>query len=171
MTILEAAQRQAVIAEAESWIGTPFHHQGRVKGPQGGVDCAMLLLEVFKKVFSCQLPVASEESKAETPKLGTGNWELGTLTYSMQWHLHHSEEKYLEMILALGGKPVESPGPGDIAIWKIGRAYSHGAIVVVWPKIIHAAALPINQCILDNALMSALNLDKHPVKFFTAWRP
>ncbi len=32
MTIFEQAQRQAVLSLAESWIGTPFHHQGRIKG-------------------------------------------------------------------------------------------------------------------------------------------
>jgi cell wall-associated NlpC family hydrolase len=31
--------RAAVVAEARSWLGTPFHHQGRVKA--AGVDCAM----------------------------------------------------------------------------------------------------------------------------------
>lgn len=27
----------AIVAEARTWLGTPFHHQGRVKG--AGVDC------------------------------------------------------------------------------------------------------------------------------------
>ncbi|MGD0826569.1 MAG: hypothetical protein ABSA09_00575 [Desulfobaccales bacterium] len=173
MTILESAQRQAVLAEAESWIGTPFHHQGRVKGSQGGVDCAMLLLEVFLaagvidlKVVSSQLPVAS---KGNGKKLGTGNWKLETLNYSQQWHLHRAEEKYLEMIRALGGREISNPLHGDIAVWKIGRAFSHAAIVLLWPCIIHAAAAPVSACILDNALLSALNLGRYPVKFFTAW--
>lgn len=37
-------QRAAVIREARSWIGTPYHHQGRVKGV--GVDCGGLIIEV-----------------------------------------------------------------------------------------------------------------------------
>jgi cell wall-associated NlpC family hydrolase len=36
--------RAAVVREAESWIGTPFHHAARVKG--AGIDCLMLLAEV-----------------------------------------------------------------------------------------------------------------------------
>ncbi len=152
MTILEAAQRQAVMAEAESWIGTPFHHQGRVKGRQGGVDCAMLLLEVFLAAGVVQ---AEPQARA--------------LSYSMQWHLHREEERYLKMIEIMGGRPVDMPQPGDVALWKMGRAYSHGAIALRWPCIIHAAAAPISACVLDNALASGLNLVRYPVKFFTAW--
>lgn len=36
--------RQTIIAEARSWIGTPFRHQGRRKGQ--GVDCLGLLAGV-----------------------------------------------------------------------------------------------------------------------------
>lgn len=39
------AQRQAVVAEAKTWIGTGFHHEARIKG--AGVDCAQLLIAVF----------------------------------------------------------------------------------------------------------------------------
>lgn len=36
--------REAIVAQARSWIGTPFHHQGRVKGV--GVDCIGLLVGI-----------------------------------------------------------------------------------------------------------------------------
>lgn len=36
--------RNAIVAEARSWLGTPFHHQAMVKGV--GVDCAMLVRAV-----------------------------------------------------------------------------------------------------------------------------
>lgn len=35
---------QDIINEARSWVGTPFHHQGRVKG--AGVDCIGLVIGV-----------------------------------------------------------------------------------------------------------------------------
>src|SRR3954454_10152249 len=41
------ALRAAVVTEAETWIGTPFHHAARVKG--AGVDCLMLLAEVYER--------------------------------------------------------------------------------------------------------------------------
>jgi cell wall-associated NlpC family hydrolase len=37
----EIVSRSALIAEARSWIGTPFHHQGCLKGV--GVDCGGLV--------------------------------------------------------------------------------------------------------------------------------
>lgn len=43
MTPLELQQRAAVIAEAESWLSTPYHHEARIKGH--GVDCAQILDE------------------------------------------------------------------------------------------------------------------------------
>jgi cell wall-associated NlpC family hydrolase len=30
------------------------------------------------------------------------------------------------------------PSPGDIALFRFGRTYSHGAIVTEWPRLIHA---------------------------------
>jgi hypothetical protein len=41
-------RRAAVIGEAETWLLTPYHHMGRVKG--GGTDCLMLLAEVYEAV-------------------------------------------------------------------------------------------------------------------------
>ena len=41
-------RREAVIREAKSWIGTPFHHAARIKG--AGVDCLMLLAEIYERV-------------------------------------------------------------------------------------------------------------------------
>ncbi len=44
MKNLEAVQ------EALTWLGTPYHHQGRIKGV--GVDCGTLICEVYEKVGS-----------------------------------------------------------------------------------------------------------------------
>jgi hypothetical protein len=79
-------------------------------------------------------------------------------------------EEYLQVVLALGAREIQTlPLHGDLAIFKIGRAYSHGAIVLLWPCIIHAAAAPVGACVLDSALSSPLNLNQYPVRFFTAW--
>ncbi len=42
------ANAQAMVDEARLWIGTPFHHQGRVKGI--GCDCIGLVLGVINAV-------------------------------------------------------------------------------------------------------------------------
>lgn len=41
--------RQAVIAEARQWIGTPYRHQGRARGV--GCDCLGLVLGVWKALY------------------------------------------------------------------------------------------------------------------------
>ncbi len=109
-------QRKAVVAEARSWLGTPYHDHGRVKG--AGADCALMPLEVYSRALTLHMP--------QVPK------------YVMQWHLHRSEELYLEYVRNLGAIEVAIPEPGDFALFRIGRVYSHGAIVLAWPKILHA---------------------------------
>jgi cell wall-associated NlpC family hydrolase len=111
-------ERVRVIEEARSWIGTPWHHMGRIKGKDGGVDCAMLLAEVYPRA------------------LGMAHIEVAP--YEQQWHLHKNVEVFLA-ILGSYTKRVRTPLPGDIALFKLGKVYSHGSIVVEWPKqIIHA---------------------------------
>lgn len=40
--------RDQIVQAARSWVGTPFHHQGRLKGV--GVDCGGLVYMVGKEV-------------------------------------------------------------------------------------------------------------------------
>lgn len=40
--------REAIVQEARTWLNTPFHHQGRVKG--AGCDCAGLVVGVAKNL-------------------------------------------------------------------------------------------------------------------------
>ena len=37
--------REKIVAEARSWIGTPYHNCADIKGV--GVDCGMLLVRVY----------------------------------------------------------------------------------------------------------------------------
>jgi NlpC/P60 family putative phage cell wall peptidase len=110
------AKRAAVVAEAESWIGTPFHHAARVKG--GGVDCLMLLAEVYER--------AGVAPHIEPP------------FYVPDWHLHRDAERYMEGLLDYARPLGGAPERGDIALFRFGRTFSHGAIVARWPRLIHA---------------------------------
>jgi hypothetical protein len=115
----QAEQRQAIITEAKTWQGTPWHHQGNIKGV--GVDCGQILIEVFATCFpEKQIRLATDE-----------------LQYSRQWMLHRDEERYLAVVERYAQR-VETPLMGDIAVWKVGRTYSHGAIVIDYPQVIHA---------------------------------
>lgn len=114
---LTVVQRKEVIRVAKDWLGTPYHHQARVK--KAGTDCAMFPLAVYQECGI--LP-----SDFHPPE------------YSMQWHLHRSEELYLVTIAPLAREIAGPPQPADFVVFKFGRAFSHGAIVISWPLIIHS---------------------------------
>jgi cell wall-associated NlpC family hydrolase len=128
MTIpASAIARERVVAAARSWLGTPYHTGGRLKG--AGVDCLTLLAEVFAEAGVLP-PVAIPY-------------------YPHDWHLHRGDERYLAGLLRYAREIMTPPLPGDIALWKFGRCHSHGAIVVRWPVIIHAYIG--RACTLENA--------------------
>lgn len=136
-------EREDVIREAKSWLRTPFHHAGRIKGV--GVDCAMLPLEVYSKV-------------------GLIPYVERVEPYPNDWHLHKNEERYMQTVLA-HTREVETPKAGDFCLFQFGRCFSHGAIVLVWPSIIHAY---IGQGVIyGNADQSPLEGRK--VKFYSLW--
>lgn len=147
-------QRDAVIAEALTWQGTPYHHMARLKGI--GCDCLTYLAGVFE---NCGLI-----DHIEIP------------FYPMDWALHRDAERYFDGLLKYTC-PVETPQPGDIALWKFGRCYSHGAIVITWPKIINSELK--SGVRLDDALKNQRlttigergpdNGKPRPVKFFSYW--
>jgi cell wall-associated NlpC family hydrolase len=139
----EAVMRAAIVAEALSWERTPYHHRAKIKGV--GVDCAMYPAAVFSAVGL--IPDITPE-------------------YSPQWMLHRDEEQFLGWVREYAVEiEREQVGPGDFAIWKFGRCYSHGAIVIDLPEVIHAV-------IVGGGVIRA-NIDRdeelrsRPVKFFT----
>jgi cell wall-associated NlpC family hydrolase len=112
-------ERTAVVEEALSWLRTPYHALARIKGV--GVDCAQLVIAVYTTALGI-----------EEPAIGT---------YAIDWFLHSPEEKYLEGLApyAMERKSAELTGePGDIALFRFGRAISHAGIVVEWPLMVHA---------------------------------
>lgn len=108
--------RAKIVDEAVSWIGTPYHPHARLKGV--GVDCAMFLAEVYERVGVME--------------------HVDAGFYPKDWHLHQSDELFLKELAKHGAVPVWVPKPGDVAMFKFGRAVSHGAIVVCWPCVVHS---------------------------------
>ena len=134
--------RQEVVNEAKSWIGTPYHHMGRVKGV--GVDCGQLLIEVYHAV-------------GLIPQIDTGY-------YPSDWHFHRSEERYLGWVESYA-KPTETPQAGDVALFRFGRCISHGGIFVDDNTIIHAY---LGQgCVYAN--LSDAELKGRLVSVYTLW--
>lgn len=109
--------KAAVVKEAESWLGTPFHHQAMIKGI--GVGCGTLLIAVYG---SLKIPV---------PDISAFD------NFSIDWHHHATEERYLDILMRYA-KVVESPKTGDIALFKMGRVYAHSTIIHHWPIVIHS---------------------------------
>ena len=141
--------RAAILAEAKTWLGTPYHGNADVKG--AGVDCGMFPLRVYS---ACGLIDPGFDPRP----------------YPMQWSFHQIREKYLELVLSFGYE-VLRPLAGDLVVFKIGKSYGHGAIVVEWPRIIHAN--PPGVCRYDDAehnssLMRLTNLA--PPRFFSIWK-
>ncbi len=127
--------REKVVAEARSWIGTPYHNCADVKGV--GCDCGMLLVRVF-------VDVGIVEPFDPRP-------------YSHDWHLHRGEERYLDALLSRAAA-VETPKSGDVMLFRVGRCYSHGAIISR-PEpltVVHAsfpAGVVLEEVVAQNAIM------------------
>lgn len=118
MSATESEQRASVASEALTWLGTGYHHHGRIKGV--GVDCAQLLCAVFE---ACGL----------VPHVEPG-------MYPVDWHLHRSEEMFSAWLakyarLCAPGEPVQG---GDVLLFKFGRTFSHGSICVGDDTVVHA---------------------------------
>lgn len=109
------AARASVIAEAQSWLGTPFHHAARVKGV--GVDCAQLLLACYVDL-KIVAPVEPEY-------------------YAPDWFRHQDGETFREWV-AKRCVPTATPTPGDIGLFRYGRSASHGAVCISDSQLIHA---------------------------------
>jgi len=143
-----AEGRAAVVAEAMTWLGTPWRHRGRVKG--AGVDCAQFIIKCYA---------------------GAGLIDdFDTGEYPRDWHIHRDEERFLTFVPRFAREiDAADVGSGDLILCKIGRVFSHGVIVTAWPQGIHAAvnAGMVVLCDLDRDA----GLIGGPRKFFTheAW--
>lgn len=141
---MSADARVAVVAEAMSWLRTPYHHQGRIKGV--GVDCATLLCEVYEAV-------------GVTP-------HIDPTPYPADWHLHRSDERYLGWLTEYG-REVDAPQVGDVIVWKFGRCFSHSAILCENGNIIHSY-LDLGVVIERR---DAPVFEGRAVKYFSLWAP
>ena len=136
-------QRRQVVTEARSWLGTPYHHAAQVKG--AGVDCAMLPASVYRAAgLIPDFPVEH---------------------YPPDWHMHRDTERYLDIVTRHASEVASPTGPGDFALFRWGRCFAHGAIVIDWPVIIHAA-LHVG-VVLD--LGNDGRLAGRARRFFTLW--
>src|SRR5438132_339596 len=128
--------RSALVAEARSFRGTPYHLGGQLKGV--GVDCATFLYLVL---LNCGIVPAQELEHV-----------------SHDWFAHATEEKYLYRLLRYAGKtaeglfpPADALKPGCIALSKAAhsRVYNHGGIITEPPKLAHAIYPEVQEVRID----------------------
>ncbi|QXX74231.1 hypothetical protein [Methylovirgula sp. HY1] len=145
----EAEQRAAVVAEARSWIGTPYHNCADIKGV--GVDCGMLLIRCFVDTGLCA--------------------PFDPRPYPPDWHLHRGDERYLGFVFDRCAETQEG-APGDVIVFRYGRCYSHGGIVTnAAPLRFVHAYWPCKQ-VVEEDLSRSLKLS-HPdraAKLFSYWK-
>lgn len=157
----EREERQRVIEIARSYLGTKYHDNAKVKGtPEnggGGVDCATLIAMVFEE--------AGLTPPVEIPP------------YSPQWFLHRNEEKYMDMVMARAHEiSSDDAQPADVILYKLGRVYAHGGIIVSFPdQLIHAykaaGKVVLAQCFEGEMLSHIVKgvIMPREFKIFTRW--
>ena len=110
-------ERQKVVAEALTWLKTPYHLNAKIKGV--GVDCGTFLIAAFA-------------GAGLIPDVDLGHFQR-------DFHLHRSDEVYIKWIEKYCHEVTDrAPLLGDIVMYRFGRILAHGALVVDWPTIIHA---------------------------------
>ncbi len=100
--------RADVVAEARTWLGTPYHLAADVK--HHGVDCAMLLLRIYADLGMIE--------------------PFDPRPYSSDWMLHRSEEVYLRLVTKRARAiTIDEADAGDVVLFRYGRCFSHGGII------------------------------------------
>lgn len=146
--MLYTKQREELVKEAMEWMNTPYRGWSRMK--QFGADCIGFVAGVFVNTGH----ITDAEAEAAIPK-----------SYSLQHGQHEATTEYVDGILKFMEEISESEvRPGDVVMFKIALAYSHSAVVVKWPLILHSMAH--GGVKLADAKKSPLLAGK-PARFFT----
>lgn len=149
----EQEQRAAVVAEALTWVKTPFVWEACVKGV--GVDCGRLPAAVFNNAGVKNIDIK------KLPKLPA------------QWFLHRADNSYLDQLRRFAVEyelqPGQIPQPGDLVVAKHGRDWAHSALVVEWPKVIGAA---YGMCVtVWQNIYNSPQYAQRELKFLNPWAP
>ena len=110
---------QKALDEAVAWIGTPYRHQGSMKGV--GCDCLGLIRGVWRALYGCEPELAGPYS---------ADWaEAGGHDRLMEAARRHCREKALDDAL-----------PGDILLfrWRAQHPAKHLGILCDRGRFIHA---------------------------------
>jgi cell wall-associated NlpC family hydrolase len=144
-------QRQAAVDEARTWIGTPYQLNGAEKGV--GVDCQHLIVAVYRAVG---LPMPSGGLRRTAPIGGPrcASWVEAVEAY-------RDAPIGLDRVAGFINE-IETPQPGDTALFGFWGTYVHAGIVVRWPaEVIHAVRF------VSAGDVSAGMFSRRPMKFLS----
>lgn len=132
--ITQPITRAQVVAQARSWVGTPWHHQGRIWGL--GVDCVGLVIGVARELCL----VAPDFDETGYPRQPDGR----SLMHLADLHMTRARvdaplQAGQVIVVAFDSDPQHLGILGD---------YRHGGL-----SIIHAAALAQPGRVIETRLM------------------
>jgi len=131
----EAELRRKVVVEAESFKGTPYIKNGRMK--HVGVDCGTFPFLVYLAVGLIR---PGEE--------GIFNDEA-IVPRSQDWFANTKVDRYLAGVLRYADRvidgmsyPTLKADVGNLALTRCAgsKRFNHGGIVIRWPRVLHATA-------------------------------
>ena len=131
--------RAQVVQAARAWLGTPFHHQARVKVV--GVDCVGLVIGVGRELGLCA-PDFDVPPYARTPDGASLMHQAAGLMRRLP--IDSVLEPGQVIVVALGGEPQHLGILGD---------YRHGGL-----SIIHAAAFAQPGRVIETRLMFSASM-------------
>ena len=112
--------QERIVAVARTFIGTPYRHQGSLKGV--GCDCLGLIRGVWRELYGA-------EPEAPAP-------------YAPDWAERTGRERLLEAAPRHCGAalPLADLRPGDLLVfrWQDGMAAKHAGIATPGDRFIHA---------------------------------
>ncbi len=122
--------RDAALAHARGWLGTPYHHQASVRGV--GCDCLGLIRGVWRELYGAE---------PELPPAYTADWAEATGEETL---LAAARRNLIEIT-------VEGAEPGDVVLFRMvdtGPA-KHAGILSADGRFIHAYS---NRAVTESSL-------------------
>ena len=136
--------RQYIIDEARTWRGTPYQHKGRVKGV--GCDCGGIIYQIYTPLLGPFAPFPKD--------------------YAQDWAMHNEDTRYLDFIMP---HVIQIPKavPGGLALFKVGRSFSHAAICTEKKTFIHAWGRTQHGSVMESYLnFFRMGMIPREVKYF-----
>ncbi len=87
--------------------------------------------------------------------------------------MNHDRERFVEGILERGGVEVDEPRIGDVAIFRFGKCFSHGALIINSEEVVHAffksGIVLVSR--RDETDLAVLGAGRRPVRYFDVAGP